>query len=79
MSLRPRYPHIPSSQITPERVWQARRQWMQQMAGIAAGTGLAGLGATLPQVAAAANTLPPIAGMRPNPQYAAAPPVRNRD
>lgn len=72
MSIRPRYPHIPSSQITPEPVWQARRQWMQHMAGIAAGTGLAGLGATLPQVAGAANTLPAIAGMQPNPQYAAA-------
>ena len=54
-----RYPRIRSSEITPEEVWESRRQWMKAAgATVAAGT-LAGL----PQLAAA-NSLPKLAAQK---------------
>ena len=47
-----RLPEIPPSHITPEAIWQDRRQWLRQAGAAAAGLGLAGL---LPRAAWAAS------------------------
>lgn len=73
MPSRFRYPSIPSSEITPESVWQSRRQWMRQAAGMGAIAGLGGLGSTLlSNDAFAAEGMPAIEGRTANPEYAAA-------
>ena len=48
-----RFPEIPGSQITPESVWQSRRQWLRQ-AGLLAAS--AGASALLPARAAPASS-----------------------
>lgn len=48
-----RFPEIPGSQITPESVWQSRRQWLRQAGLLAASAGAATL---LPARAALASS-----------------------
>lgn len=60
---RVKFPHIASSEITPEIVWQSRRRWLQQ-AGLGVAAAMAGT--VLSSADAMSATLP---GSKPNPKY----------
>jgi sulfoxide reductase catalytic subunit YedY len=61
-----RYPRIHSSEITPEEVWQARRQWMKAAGAVAATAAVGGW--PLAGLAAGKTSLAPLPG-QPSKQF----------